>query len=82
MCKTVARSALPFFFSSSSFFFLAWHTCHCNTQATPPSVVLTVDYTDTAFDVPHTALNSNHQVYLVFFTNVHSNNKQQTSCQP
>ena len=27
MCKTVVRSALPFFFF---FFFLAWHTCHCN----------------------------------------------------
>ena len=23
MCKTVVRSALPFFF-------VAWHTCHCN----------------------------------------------------
>ena len=27
MCKTVVRSALPFFFL---LFFLAWHTCHCN----------------------------------------------------
>ena len=26
MCKTVVRSALPFFSS----LFLAWHTCHCN----------------------------------------------------
>ena len=38
MCKTVVRSALPFFSTSSLFFFffffffffLAWHTCHCN----------------------------------------------------
>ena len=29
MCKTVVRSALPFFFLFF-FFFLAWHTCHCN----------------------------------------------------
>ena len=37
MCKTVVRSALPFFFSSSSFFFffLAWHTCHCNLDHLP-----------------------------------------------
>ena len=28
MCKTEVRSALPFFF----FFFLAWHTCHCNIE--------------------------------------------------
>ena len=27
MCKTVVRSALPFFFFF--FFFFAWHTCHC-----------------------------------------------------
>ena len=27
MCKTVVRSALPFFL-----LFLAWHTCHCNTE--------------------------------------------------
>ena len=36
MCKTVVRSALPFFFSSSFFLFvvvlLAWHTCHCNQE--------------------------------------------------
>ena len=30
MCKTVVRSALPFFFFFF-FFFFAWHTCHCNT---------------------------------------------------
>ena len=31
MCKTVVRSALPFFFFLFLFFFfLAWHTCHCN----------------------------------------------------
>ena len=36
MCKTVVRSALPFFFFFFLFFFffffffLAWHTCHCN----------------------------------------------------
>ena len=29
MCKTVVRSALPFF-PSSFFFFFAWHTCHSN----------------------------------------------------
>ena len=31
MCKTVVRSALPFF-SFSFFSFLAWHTCHCNSR--------------------------------------------------
>ena len=36
MCKTVVRSALPFFFFFFLVFFvclfvcLAWHTCHCN----------------------------------------------------
>ena len=39
MCKTVVRSAVPFFF----FFFLAWHTCHCN----PLSANTTVHNTKT-----------------------------------
>ena len=31
MCKTVVRSALPFVcLLVFLFFFLAWHTCHCN----------------------------------------------------
>ena len=31
MCKTVVRSALPFFLLLFYFIlFLAWHTCHCN----------------------------------------------------
>ena len=30
MCKTVVRSALPFFFFLFFFFFFAWYTCHCN----------------------------------------------------
>ena len=38
MCKTVVRSALPFFssffffLSFFFFFFLAWHACHCNNE--------------------------------------------------
>ena len=39
MCKTVVRSALPFFlffFFFFFFFFLAWHTCHCNIAPSCP----------------------------------------------
>ena len=44
MCKTVVRSALPFF--SSSFFFLAWHTCHCNKDHQAQYFVISFYYCD------------------------------------
>ena len=48
MCKTVVRSALSFF---PSFFFLAWHTCHCNlTMNSEPDWSLMFDFVLLLFD--------------------------------
>ena len=46
MCKTVVRSALPFF----NFNFLAWHTCNCKEHTHIQKHVYIHNYTHTSIN--------------------------------